>query len=94
MCPDGDGGEDDVVLMVPMMMMVWTRMVLIPITGLIGRKHLELPRQLVRVSPPEPVGSRPVPPVVFKHLRCEPYQAWGCSQGLSARRAPPTRQPL
>ena len=27
--------------------------------------------------------------VVFKHLSWEPYQALGCSQGLSARRAPP-----
>lgn len=57
---------------------------------MIGRKHLEFPRQLVRVFPPDPVGSRPVPQaVVFKHLGCKPYQAWGCSQGLSVRRAPP-----
>lgn len=56
---------------------------------MIGRKHLEFPRQLVRVFPSEPVGSRPIPQtVVFKHLSCEPYQAWGCSQGLSAHRAP------
>ena len=27
--------------------------------------------------------------VAFKHLSWEPYEAWGCSQGLSARRAPP-----